>query len=66
MNTPVEILLKDYRGHCQTIGRQVAATTHQGRVTGRGFDITPDGHLIVLDDSGTKHEIVDGSVEHLG
>ncbi|MGQ0796248.1 MAG: biotin--[acetyl-CoA-carboxylase] ligase [Methanobacteriota archaeon] len=64
-NTPTEILLKDYRGQCQSIGRRVAVETPTGRVVGLGFDIGPQGSLVVLDDRGTKHDIVDGTVEHV-
>lgn len=64
-NTPMEILLKDYRGHCRTIGRRVSVETPDGRITGLGVDIGPQGSLIVLDDRGTKHDVVDGTVEHL-
>jgi len=65
VNTPVEILMRDYRGQCTTVGKRVAVTTPKGKVVGRGFDITPEGHLIVLDDAGTKHTIADGSVDHV-
>lgn len=64
-NTPTEILLKDYRGQCQTIGRRVSVETPKGRVVGLGVDIGPQGSLVVLDDRGSKHDIVDGTVEHL-
>ena len=57
-------LLKDYRGLCTTIGREVVVTTPQGKVAGRGYDITPLGALVVMDRAGRKTEIVDGTVEH--
>lgn len=65
LSTPVEILMRDYRGQCTTIGKRVSVTTPRGKVVGRGFDITADGHLIVVDDAGSKHVIADGSVDHL-
>jgi BirA family biotin operon repressor/biotin-[acetyl-CoA-carboxylase] ligase len=65
LNTPIEILMRDYRGQCTTIGKRVSVATSKGKVVGRGFDITPDGHLVVLDDEGTKVEVADGTVDHL-
>lgn len=64
-NTPVEILMKDYRGQCITIGKRVSVTTQKGIVVGRGHDLTSQGALVVLDDAGVRHEIGDGTVEHL-
>lgn len=65
LNTPIEILMRDYRGHCLTVGKAVSVETPKGRVVGRGVDITPQGHLAVLDDKGTRHVFADGTVEHL-
>ena len=56
-------LLRDYRGLCGTIGQDVSVITSTGKVRGRGWDIAPNGALIVMDAAGTKHEIVDGTVE---
>jgi len=57
-------LLNDYRGLCTTIGREVVVATPQGKLAGRGYDVTPLGALIVMDKAGRKTEIVDGTVEH--
>lgn len=65
LNTPVPILMKDYRGQCLTIGRRVAVETPKGTITGRGYDITAEGALVVVDEGGAKREIVDGTVQHL-
>lgn len=64
-NTPVPILLRDYRGQCVTVGKRVSVATGKGTIVGRGYDIGPHGSLIVVDDAGARHEIVDGTVEHL-
>jgi BirA family biotin operon repressor/biotin-[acetyl-CoA-carboxylase] ligase len=64
-NTPVGLMLKEYRGACTTVGKQVSVATEKGTITGRATDITPTGALVVVDDQGTRHEIADGSVEHL-
>jgi len=64
-NTPLELMMRDYRGQCITIGRRVSVTTSKGIVVGRGYDLSPQGALVVLDDAGGKHEIADGTVEHL-
>ncbi len=64
-NTRIEFLLKDYRGQCQTIGKQVRAKTSKGTVTGRAYDIALSGALVIMDDQGTKHEFVEGELEVL-
>lgn len=57
-------LVKDYRGVCTTIGKDVVVTTSRGKVAGRAYDITPLGALIVMAPDGGKTEIVDGTVEY--
>jgi len=64
-NTRIEFLLKDYRGQCQTIGKQVRAKTSKGTVTGRAYDIALSGALVIMDDQDTKHEFVEGELEVL-
>jgi len=64
-NTRIEFLLKDYRGQCQTIGKQVRAKTPRGTVVGRAYDLAPTGALLIMDDRGTKHEFVEGDLEVL-
>jgi BirA family transcriptional regulator, biotin operon repressor / biotin---[acetyl-CoA-carboxylase] ligase len=61
-NTKVDFLLKDYRGQCTTIGKRVSATTSKGTVTGKAYDIAPNGALIIIDDENRKHEFVDGQL----
>jgi len=56
-------LIKDYRGLCATIGKDVVVTTSQGKLRGRAYDVTPLGALVVMDAKGVKAEVVDGTVE---
>ncbi len=56
-------LVKDYRGLCTTIGKEVVVATPQGRLAGKAYDITPAGALVVMDSAGRKTEVVDGTVE---
>jgi len=58
-------LIKDYRGLCTTIGRDVVVATAKGKVAGRAYDITPLGALVVMDSAGAKKEVVDGTVEYV-
>ena len=64
-NTRIEFLLKDYRGQCTTIGKRVAARTGKTTVTGKAYDIALNGALVIMDDSGAKHEFVEGNLEIL-
>ncbi len=64
-STPVPLMIKEYRGACGTIGRNVAVTAAKGKITGKAFDISPTGALLVLDDTGNRHEIADGTVEYV-
>jgi BirA family transcriptional regulator, biotin operon repressor / biotin---[acetyl-CoA-carboxylase] ligase len=52
-----------YRQACATVGRDV--TVERGNhalLRGRATDISDDGHLLVVDDDGTVHEIAVGDV----
>ncbi len=62
-NTPLHLMLKEYRGACTTIGKEVEVATDKGRVRGRAVEISPAGALVVVDASGGRHEIAEGSVE---
>lgn len=64
-NTRIEFLLKDYRGQCTTIGKRVVASASNRKVTGRAYDIAPNGAMVIMDDAGTKHEFVEGHLEIL-
>ena len=64
-HTPSPFLVREVRGQCVTIGKRVSVESPRGRIVGRGHDLAPSGALIVIDDSGTRHEILDGTVEHL-
>ena len=56
-------LIKDYRGLCTTIGKDIVVATPKGKVAGRAYDVTPLGALVVMAPDGRKSEIVDGTVE---
>ena len=58
-------LIKDYRGLCTTIGKDVVVTSSHGAVRGRAYDVTPLGALVVMGEDGGKTEVVDGTVEYL-
>lgn len=62
-NTRTEFLLKDYRGQCTTIGKRVVATTTKATITGKAYDIAPNGALVIVDDQNAKHEFVEGSLK---
>jgi len=64
-NTKTEFLIKEYRGQCTTIGKKVSATTSKGTVTGRAYDIAPNGALIIMDEDNAKHEFVEGQLKIL-
>ena len=64
-NTKIEFLIKEYRGQCTTIGKRVSATTSKGTVTGRAYDIAPNGALIIMGEANTKHEFVEGQLKIL-
>lgn len=64
-NTPASLMMREYRGQCGTIGKRVSVTTPKGTVVGKAFDVSPQGALLVMDDADVRHEIVDGTIEHL-
>ncbi len=64
-NTRVDFLLKDYRGQCTTIGKRVTARLGKAAITGKAYDIAVNGALVIMDDSGAKHEFVEGTLQVL-
>jgi BirA family biotin operon repressor/biotin-[acetyl-CoA-carboxylase] ligase len=64
-NTKIDFLIKEYRGQCTTIGKRVTAQTSKGTWTGRAYDISPNGALVIMDDTNAKHEFVDGNLKIL-
>jgi biotin-(acetyl-CoA carboxylase) ligase len=62
-NTRIEFLIKEYRGQCATIGKRVTATTSKGTITGRAYDVLPNGALVIMDDNNAKHEFVEGTLK---
>ena len=58
-------MMKEYRGACATVGKRVSVETLKGKVTGKAYDVSPAGALLVLDDHEERHEILDGTVEYV-
>jgi BirA family biotin operon repressor/biotin-[acetyl-CoA-carboxylase] ligase len=58
-------LIKDYRGVCTTIGKDVVVTTPHGKIAGRAYDVTPLGALVIMAPDGGKTEILDGTIEYV-
>ncbi len=64
-NTPTPLMMKEYRGTCATVGKRVAAETTKGKIVGKAYDVSPAGALLVLDDAGNRHELVDATIEYV-
>ena len=65
-NTPAALMLREYRGACGTIGKRVSVEGPKGPILGRAVDLAPSGALVVVDDVGVRHEVVDRPVRHVG
>jgi len=59
------MLFKEYRGLCTTIGKRVEADTGKGKVLGTAVDVALSGALIVLDEAGTRHEVLDADLRYV-
>lgn len=64
-STPTPLMMKEYRGACGTVGKRVSVDSGKGKVTGKAYDVSPAGALLVLDDREQRHEVVDGTVEYV-
>jgi BirA family biotin operon repressor/biotin-[acetyl-CoA-carboxylase] ligase len=60
-----DALFRDYRGLCTTIGRRVHAEVQGAKVIGTAAEVTPRGSLILLDEAGQRHEVVDASLRYV-
>jgi BirA family biotin operon repressor/biotin-[acetyl-CoA-carboxylase] ligase len=59
-------LLAAYRAHSATLGRRVRVELPTETVVGDAYDLTTDGHLLVIDDCPDRpREITVGDVVHL-
>jgi BirA family biotin operon repressor/biotin-[acetyl-CoA-carboxylase] ligase len=58
-------LTSRYRSALATLGRRVRVVQPHAVVTGIATDVTDDGLLVVVDDSGEVHELSVGDVMHL-
>lgn len=54
-----------YRSASATIGRRVLVERMGDDLTGTATDVADDGRLVVIDDSGSRHEVAVGDVIHL-
>lgn len=54
-----------YLDTCGTLGALVRAELPDGSVEGRAVDVTPEGHLVVEETSGRRHDVVAADVVHL-
>lgn len=54
--------MKLYKSMCATIGREVSLTRGGERLSGKAVDITADGELVVMLDSGKKITVNSGEV----
>ncbi len=60
-----KVLAKDYMALCTTIRQKVEVTTAEGKVRGTAVEVTPDGALVLVDESGKRVEVADGTVRSL-
>lgn len=56
------VLARDYMALCSTIRQRVAVETPQGTVRGTAIEVTAQGALVLVDESGKRTEIADGTV----
>ena len=56
------VLARDYMALCSTIRQRVAVETPHGTVRGSAIEVTPTGALVLMDDTGKRIEVEDGSV----
>lgn len=59
-----DVLAREYMALCSTIRRDVEVATPQGAVHGRAAEVTPLGALVVIDPSGRRVEVLDGTVTY--
>jgi BirA family biotin operon repressor/biotin-[acetyl-CoA-carboxylase] ligase len=58
-------LVQRYTELCATIGAMVRVDLATDSFRGMAVDITPEGHLVVDTDAGTRREVVAGDVVHV-
>ncbi len=59
------VLAREYMGLCTTIRQKVEVTTASGKVRGTATEVTPAGSLVVVDETGRRTEVADGSVRQV-
>jgi len=56
------VLARDYMALCSTIRQRVVVETPQGTVRGTAIEVTSQGALVLVDETGKRVEVEDGSV----
>lgn len=56
------VLARDYMALCSTIRQRVAVKTPGGSVRGTAIEVTPQGALVLMDETGKRIEVTDGTV----
>jgi len=57
-----DVLAREYMALCSTIRQKVEVATPGGKVRGTAVEVTPLGALVVMDESGKRVEVADGTV----
>ena len=58
-------VLDDWRASAATLGRQVRVDLGVDDVEGTAIDVTPDGHLVIETETGSRRTLAVGDVVHL-
>src|SRR2546427_2512767 len=59
------VLAREYMALCSTIRQRVEVATPERTVRGTAVEVTPSGALVIVDDSGGRVEVTDGSLRIL-
>ena len=59
------IILERYRSWSVTLGKMITADRAGGKITARALDITPNGGLLVRDQTGITEELISGEIQNL-
>jgi BirA family biotin operon repressor/biotin-[acetyl-CoA-carboxylase] ligase len=60
-----DLLRATWLARSATVGREVRVELPDGSIEGRAVDVTADGHLLVMDRTGSTVEVAAGDVVHL-
>lgn len=59
-------IIKEWKSHSQTLGREVRVIYKERELTGKAEDITEEGRLVLQDSDGVRREILSGEVSVRG